>query len=186
MNGQNTMMETVVLDTNVALVAANTFNDMTMCDDTGLKIWCVNKLSLIINGKMRIALDLDHEILKDYQRTLSETQLGASFIKWLWQNLWTGPYVDIGEVHKNGTSYDEFPNDPKLADFDLSDRKFVAVSVAHKGKPPVLEATDGKWWKWAIALKRYGIRVEFGDSGFVKRLCQNKHGCQGACEKCYD
>ena len=184
MNIQNTTREIVVLDTNVAYVAANAFNEKTVGDNVGLKMWCVKNLSAIINGETRIAVDRGNEILKEYQHVLSETQLGASFIKWLWQNLWTGQCVDIVEVHKNGTSYDEFPNDPILVDFDLSDRKFVAVSVAHQGKPPVLEATDGKWWKWSFALRRHGICVEFGDLEYIKGICKKKHCCQGECEEC--
>ena len=39
--------------------------------------------------------------------------------------------------------------------------KFVAVDHAHKDKPPILQATDSKWWGWQGALKEVGIEVEF-------------------------
>lgn len=181
-----TNKQAVVVDTNVALVAANAFTTQTENGDSELKMWCINKLSSITKTEIHIVLDRGGEILKEYLRKLPHTQFGASFVKWLCQNLWNKLYVDLVEVHKNRTSYDEFPNDPRLVDFDLSDRKFVAVSVAHHGKPPILEATDGKWWKWSFALKRHGIRVEFGDSDFIKGLCQRKYNCHGECGECDD
>lgn len=55
----------------------------------------------------------------------------------------------------------EFPDHEDLADVDPSDRKFVAVANAHRDKPPIIEATDSKWWGWKDALEECGITVEF-------------------------
>jgi len=45
--------------------------------------------------------------------------------------------------------------------FDKSDHKFVAAANAHPAKPPILQATDSKWWGWKDALMEVGITVQF-------------------------
>lgn len=64
-------------------------------------------------------------------------------------------------ITKTGDSYDEFPDHDKLENFDKSDRKFVAAANAHKDKPPILQATDNKWWGWKDSLAEVGITVHF-------------------------
>ena len=49
---------------------------------------------------------------------------------------------------------------PELADFDLSDRKFVAVALTHATNPPVVNATDSDWHHHREALLRHGVRIE--------------------------
>jgi hypothetical protein len=61
----------------------------------------------------------------------------------------------------NGEDYEEFPDDPELARFDRSDRKFVAVTLASRLDPDVLNATDTDWWHYRECLKKYGVRVVF-------------------------
>lgn len=39
-------------------------------------------------------------------------------------------------------SFSRFPTAPELADFDPSDRKFVAAALTHGANPPVVNATD--------------------------------------------
>jgi len=55
----------------------------------------------------------------------------------------------------------EFPNDSTLQNFDRSDRKFVAVALAHPETPPILNATDSDWWHYRIALEMHGIKLHF-------------------------
>jgi hypothetical protein len=58
-------------------------------------------------------------------------------------------------------NFEEFLLDPSLATFDPSDRKFVAVAVAHPEHPPILNATDSDWWDYREALAHHSVRVEF-------------------------
>ncbi|MBC6473672.1 MAG: hypothetical protein GDA48_13345 [Hormoscilla sp. GM102CHS1] len=65
----------------------------------------------------------------------------------------------ITEISEN--NFQEFPQDPALADFDLSDRKFVALALAYPEKPPILNAVDSDWRNFHDRLSTHGVRVEF-------------------------
>lgn len=177
-------MRSIVLDTNVALVAVGAFEVDGGQPTRQLKVWCLNQLDDIMNGRVKLIIDEAREFVSEYMRKTPNFPLGEQFIKWLSQNMWQLGGVETVPIHKTTGGYEEFPADKDLQEFDLADRKFVAVAIAHPQKPPVLEATDGKWWKWEKTLSRHGIRVEFGDSDFIKGLCQKKHNCQGDCEGC--
>lgn len=73
----------------------------------------------------------------------------------------------------------EFPNHPELQKFDRSDRKFVAVSVAHPDQPPILQAADSKWWGWKEALAECGITVIFLCSDGIAEKYAKKMGDRG-------
>lgn len=60
---------------------------------------------------------------------------------------------------KTRGTYDHFPDDKSLRKFDLSDRKFAALSVVTG--VPVANATDSDWLECSEALEEAGIKVEF-------------------------
>ena len=97
-------------------------------------------------------------------------------MKWVHDHRW-GPKCDRIEITKNNSSYNEFPDTtkhPGLAHFDRSDRKFVAVANAHPDKPPILQATDSKWWGWKDALAEAGIKVHFLCECYIKTKYEEK------------
>jgi len=49
---------------------------------------------------------------------------------------------------------------PRLQPLRTAEARFVAVANAHRGKPPILQATDSKWWGWKDALRDCGLSVE--------------------------
>jgi hypothetical protein len=69
-----------------------------------------------------------------------------------------------------------FPPDEALAKFDPSDRKFVAVSCAHEQRPPILQATDSKWWGLREALVACGVTVHFLCPEHIQELHARKSG----------
>ncbi|MEM8810208.1 MAG: hypothetical protein AAGF01_29660 [Cyanobacteria bacterium P01_G01_bin.38] len=57
-------------------------------------------------------------------------------------------------------SFEEFPEDTQLDKFDLSDRKFVALSRTHSAKPPILNAVDSDWQEFESILAKY-VHIQF-------------------------
>ena len=149
-----------VVDTNVPIVANGKSNQAS----PHCVIACVQKL-LEIQKQHIIVLDNNWLIIKEYKNKLSQTGqpgVGDAFLKWVLTNH-ANPQrcqkVQITPTTEN--SFEEFPDDPTLLKFDLSDRKFVAVALAHPEKPPILNATDSDWKHFETALAAFGVRVEF-------------------------
>jgi len=112
-------------------------------------------------------LDDGWRIINEYRGNLSskgQPGVGDRFLLWVLRNLRNPDRcvcVPITPIRSDACNFEEFPNHPGLAQFDPSDRKFVAVAVSHGGCPPILEGTDAKWWGWREALAECGIKVVF-------------------------
>ena len=153
---------TVIVDTNVAWVASGKSEQASEdCVAT-----CVERLEQINNDEVKLALDRERQIIDEYQR-LEQTgrfNIGYQFYKWVEMN-WSNPercdLVEITPVDGLENEFEEFPDDPALADFDDDDRKFVAVACAHRDRPPILQAVDGKWRDFLDALHQNGVTVEY-------------------------
>jgi hypothetical protein len=168
-----------LVDTNVAINA-----NLATSPDQGSDIpdecvlACVEAIEHVVK-RGGLVLDSDDEIFTEYRNHLSlsgQPGVGDRFMKWVNDNRWKFPYVTQVSITKNGDSYDEFPDHDGLTQFDKSDRKFIAVSNAHPAKPPVLQATDSKWWGWKDALKEVGITVRFLCCNYVETKYQEKFG----------
>jgi hypothetical protein len=153
---------TVVLDTNVAVVA----NLRTEQAGDDCERVCITTL-LEVRESRRVLLDESGAILEEYRRHLSpsgQPGVGDAFFKWLWVNQ-ANPeccrQVPITPIYGGTRVFEEFPDDPDLAAFDPSDRKFVAVAVASGERPRILNAADTDWWIHREALRRHGIEVGF-------------------------
>ena len=153
-----------LVDTNVPKTANRALAPATIPRElTGCVLACVEAVEHIVK-KGGLVMDAGDEIFDEYRRQLSmkgQPGMGDRFLKWVHDNRWKFPDADRVTITKHGGSYDEFPDHEGLAQFDNSDRKFIAVSNAHPDKPPVLQATDSKWWGWKDALAEVGITVYF-------------------------
>jgi hypothetical protein len=151
---------TVVVDTNVLLVADQRHEDVSP--------ECVEACALHLQKIMRsgrIALDDGFRILKEYQGQIGSggpKGPGGAFMKWSLQNWANTECCDAVTINEHSDrGFEEFPVDNRLRHFDASDRKFVAVVAAHKGHPPILQASDSRWLAWAPQLESHGLTVEF-------------------------
>lgn len=168
-----------LVDTNVPKTAnlATQPNPTTDVSDECVMA-CVCAIDHVIK-KGGLVVDAGDEIFDEYMKQLSlkgQPGVGDHFMKWVHDHRWTLPDSDRIIITKNGNSYDEFPDHEDLANFDNSDRKFVAVANAHSAKPPILQATDSKWWGWKDALEKAGIKVRFLCANYVKTKYEEKFG----------
>ncbi|MBF0610609.1 MAG: hypothetical protein HQL55_05720 [Magnetococcales bacterium] len=166
-----------LLDTNVP-ITANREKELASLPADQVK--CVENCVAVvkhIKNKGGLVLDSEDEIFEEYRRHLSlrgQPGVGDSFMKWLHDNRWNFPSENIVGITKIGESYTSFPDHPDLTKFDPSDKKFVAVANAHPDKPPILQATDSKWWGWQKALSECGIAVQFLCPDYAEKKYREK------------
>lgn len=168
-----------IVDTNVpktANLATQPNPDSDVSDACVLA--CIEAVEHVIK-KRGLIIDTGDEIFDEYRQQLSmkgQPGVGDRFMKWVHDNRWSLPDSDRVAIFRNDDSYDEFPAHDGLKNFDKSDRKFVAVANAHPEKPPILQATDSKWWGWKDALAEVEITVQFLCPEYVKAKYAEKMG----------
>lgn len=155
-------MAAFVVDTNVPIAA----NGKSHADPACV-IACVDAL-IAVRSEGVIVLDDGMLILNEYLDYLSlsgEPGAGDAFIKWVWTVQADGRFCErvlLNPRPGNGSeAYFEFPDDPELADFDPSDKKFAAVALASALEPTVLNALDSDWADNHEALQRNGLTTRF-------------------------
>lgn len=154
----------VVVDTNVPKNANRATNlEGIPQSELNCVLNCVQAIANIIrNGGL--VVDSANEIWDEYRRNLSlrgQPGIGDRFVKWVHDHQFEFPDGDRVEIRDSSGELLAFPEHPQLKNFDPSDKKFVAVSFLHSGRPPILQALDSKWWNWRIGLKENGVDVLF-------------------------
>jgi hypothetical protein len=164
----------VVVDTNVPVVA----NSRSGQASPDCVLVCLQRL-VRITRTGRVALDDQWRIIREYQanlRSSGQPGVGDAFLKWILDNRANPERCELVKITPidNEKSFQEFPSDPALRHFDRSDRKFVAVALAHSQRPPILQAIDSKWWAFRAPLRRNGVNVEFLCQRDLQRLRTQK------------
>lgn len=145
-----------VVDSNVAVVAnGRGTNSSPQC-----RIAAIDALAaLLANG--RIVVDEAGDMVAEYRvycHPRGQPGVGDRFFREVLMNY--GRKIERITLEKSADgSYVDFPRDPALAAFDLSDRKFAAA--ARKAAVPVLNAVDSDWLDYRDALIRNRIKVVF-------------------------
>jgi len=137
---------------------------------------CVDAIDHVVRQRGLI-IDAGDEIFDEYRQQLSmkgQPGIGDRFMKWVHDHRWNLDASQRVIITRKGDTYAEFPDHEGLRDFDVSDRKFIAVANAHPDKPPILQATDSKWWGWKKALAEVGVTVEFLCPKYVKAKYADK------------
>lgn len=155
-------MSAFVVDTNVPIVANGAANHA----DPDCVLACIDALEQVRNEGM-IVLDSGSLILREYMNNLNmagQPGLGDLFMKWVC-SIQAVPakceQVTLTPKGDDPDDFEEFPDDPELAGFDRSDRKFAAVAIESVNQPPVLNAVDTDWWNFREPLSAHGVNVEF-------------------------
>jgi len=169
------MSSPCVVDTNVVLVA----NKLSSDASAGCIQNCARRLSEICN-KGHLVLDDLGRIFTEYRnKTLvrkGQREAGDEFILWVITNQWNPQKCSRVPLtpKEDDQDFEEFPDHPALADFDRSDRVFVATANAHPDKPPILSACDTDYWKCREAFEQCNISVEFLCEADVSGLAARK------------
>lgn len=168
-------MAEVVVDTNVAVVA----NGKSPQASSDCIIQCVKRLERVMTDIDKLVLDDSWRILDEYKdnlRSAGQPGIGDAFLKWVLTNWANSDRCDLVEINQSAadeTVFAEFPDDPDLAGFDPSDRKFIAVALAHPENPTILQAVDSKWWDFRHALHNNAVAVEFICEDDIQRLANS-------------
>jgi hypothetical protein len=159
-------MDAVIVDTNVIVIANDTDDKRADCRDR-----CQDRLEQILSRPEKVVVDDDWRILGEYDHNTNPNTrkgVGDLFVKMLLQNQ-SNPnvcaMVHITPLARNGTDFEEFPNDDDaLTGFHKNDRKFIAVALAHQRDageiPTILLAIDRGWLEFMNALVSHGINVD--------------------------
>jgi hypothetical protein len=147
-----------VVDTNVLIIAngygeypANCIRACKGClDETASGIIVIDDAGLIV---------------REYRRNINPSGQpgpGDIFLIWLMQNMWDHERCEQVRITPiEDGSFAEFPTDPDLANFDRSDRKFVAVALTSANEPEIVNAADSDWEHAQPTLERNGVRLRF-------------------------
>jgi hypothetical protein len=149
-----------VVDTNVLIVA----NKKAPQASLECILSCIKYLNNLRESGI-LVIDSGWLIIGEYQHKNSDSGqpgVGDAFLKWVLTNR-TNPrhceQVHITKIAEN--DFTEFPRSESLANFDPSDRKFVAVALTHPQRPAIANAVDSDWRNHEIALAQHGIKVDF-------------------------
>lgn len=158
-----------IIDTNILIIANG---DQSPQSTIECEKNCILLLASVMAGDCRIVIDGGaspdgSEILAEYRHKLHVAGggLGEMFLRWLLQQWSQDMYVTRVPITKPNGSYEEFPNDKRLAEFDPSDRKWIATARAHHQYneiiPEVMEAADFKWQKYQAIFREHNVNIVF-------------------------
>lgn len=151
-----------VVDTNVAVTANG--------PHAGAGPECAAECGRVlvnISRNGRVFIDDAGLIVREYRDNLNargQPGLGDAFLRWLLTNEWAGRRVvrvPLKARADDSSDFEELPPPTTGVFYDPSDRKFLAVAAAHPERPPILQATDSKWWGWQESLSKAGVKVHF-------------------------
>jgi len=167
-----------IIDTNVPIVANGSSDQASIL----CVVACQRLLQEVAADRRVLVIDSAWQIIREYKHKLrqeGQPGIGDAFLRWVLTN-WANPQrctqVPITAAPNAQSAHDfaEFPDDPALARFDPSDRKFVAVAHAHPAHPPIYNAVDTDWLHYQETLASHGVVVTQICLDDVRRLADHK------------
>lgn len=162
-----------IVDTNVPKKAS----EMHSIDrlEAQCSLSCLKFIKQLMDSRDDVlVLDVNMEIWKEYSHILksnAEPNVATQFLGWVQRNLTLREGCRVERIKLTvlgDREYEEFPESEELVGFDPSDRKFIALSNAHKEHPPVVEGSDSLWWGFKDALEKVGIHINFLCEEYVR------------------
>ncbi len=170
-------MSKYIIDANVPILAATPVRDIPedqfTCALNAMKFIH----SFLQDSNSKLVLDDEWRVLSEYQNIEKRNtgrSIGMEFLSWVYQNRLKDvcDLLHLEEVSEN--VYAEYPPTEELREFDPPDRKYIALAYKHKEHPPIIEASDSKWWGIKGALREYGLQVNFIDEEYIKMKYEQK------------
>ncbi|MGV2437291.1 MAG UNVERIFIED_CONTAM: PIN domain-containing protein [Anaerolineae bacterium] len=162
------MTHRYILDTNVIV---NAQGDRSPQTATACIEKCQYLLYRCLAGEFNLVLDVGQhgsDVLAEYQQQFHHYQggYGEVFIRWLLNQLGQPQIIEIPITKTDQHTYEEFPHeDARLRTFDPSDRKWIALAVAHfqyfDASAPIMQSADLKWKDYQIAFLAHHVDVQF-------------------------
>lgn len=165
-------MTAKIIDTNVPLTAAG----LNSSASKRCQLSCVSVILAVLAGQMRVVIDTNNEVLREYNRRIHpdfKGSLAEQFMLYMLQNRTVASRVHSQGLRYNDTeSYFDYPDnddtwtsaDPRCNRFDPDDKKWVALACAFKRETgddaPIVNAADRCWLAFESHLESAGVRLE--------------------------
>jgi hypothetical protein len=151
-----------VVDTNLLAIANNFQSNVNpVC-----KLEVIRLLKSILETGI-VVIDDAGDITSEYRRYCNargQPNVGDEFFRQILMNYGSGKVLRIALQKTVSGEFEDFPMDPRLSNFDPSDRKFVAAGIVTETS--VYAATDSDWLDHHAVLNENGLEVEFVCSPF--------------------
>lgn len=157
-----------ILDTNVLMFANGNKSEQASLE-------CIRECAKLLlsiregkNGVVIIDTNQTRRVIREYLKNIdpSENLAGSVFLLELLKNPNLRIEVPITPIDKiDPELYAEYPDDPRLAKFDPSDKKWIALARAYmqsypdQPTPPIAQASDIKWREFESVFGEYGIII---------------------------
>ncbi len=154
-----------IIDTNVPLTGAGeNAAASVICE-----LACIQILNRIIAGEIVIVIDEGGEAYTEYRRNIYPDPYGSlasQFVMYLLNNEYDATRFRRVKLNRNADgSYEDYPADDSLSEFDADDRKWVAMALRFKKDTqedaPIVNAADRDWRNFESVLLAWGVRLEF-------------------------
>lgn len=160
------MPDSRIVDTNVPLVAAGAHDAATV----QCQLNCADFIDLLLEGAFCLVLDLGEEAFAEYSGNIHldppDASLASQFLWYILDNLGYPERIHrISLQVQDDGEYTAWPRDSELANFDLADRKWVALARAFRQETgqyaPITYAIERDWDKHRNALTRHGVELDY-------------------------
>lgn len=155
-------MPAFVVDTNVWIMAnaQNDFSQLKTIEELTRADACLTWLKEFLDSEDKsLAVDQHYIILSQYRNNLPDGSVAAMFLNQL-QLTNDATRISYVNIKLDDTGQPVVPDILRESTFDRADYVFVAVSLTHPARPPVVNATDSDWEKDRAVLQRIGVVVE--------------------------
>jgi hypothetical protein len=161
-------MAVLIVDTNLWITASGRSAMSGECARTVLGF-----VADLQNNDDRLAVDRKWKILGEYYKNLNPQDLAHEILDLLLSQ----SRVDYCQIEFDADGMAVVP--PACAIHDLSDRKFVAVALAHEARPAIHNVSDEDWLEDEAILATCGVQVIHNCEAELRRRYLEKRRATG-------